>query len=242
MRKRLDLTLFERGFFSSRNKAQIHILAGEVFVNNEKITSSSRLIDETAEIEIKLLKDNFVSRGGLKLDEALNHFKININNLVCLDIGASTGGFTDCLLRKKAKKVFCVDVGYGQLDFKLRENIKVKNLERTNARYLTKEEIGEKIDLIVMDVSFISITKFESFFKEFAHKNSLFIGLIKPQFELSRDKLGKNGIVRNPKYRQEAIENIINFLNGFYLNILEPIESPIKGSKGNIEYLVCGRN
>ena len=242
MRKRLDLTLFERGFFSSRNKAQIHILAGEVFVNNEKITSSSRLIDETAEIEIKLLKDNFVSRGGLKLDEALNHFKININNLVCLDIGASTGGFTDCLLRKKAKKVFCVDVGYGQLDFKLRENTKVKNLERTNARYLTKEEIGEKIDLIVMDVSFISITKFESFFKEFAHKNSLFIGLIKPQFELSRDKLGKNGIVRNPKYRQEAIENIINFLNGFYPNILEPIESPIKGSKGNIEYLVCGRN
>ena len=242
MRKRLDLTLFERGFFYSRNKAQIHILAGEVFVNNEKITSSSRLIDETAEIEIKLLKDNFVSRGGLKLDEALNHFKININNLVCLDIGASTGGFTDCLLRKKAKKVFCVDVGYGQLDFKLRENTKVKNLERTNARYLTKEEIGEKIDLIVMDVSFISITKFESFFKEFAHKNSLFIGLIKPQFELSRDKLGKNGIVRNPKYRQEAIENIINFLNGFYLNILEPIESPIKGSKGNIEYLVCGRN
>ncbi len=215
MRKRLDLILFERGFFSSRNKAQIHILAGEVFVNNEKITSSSRLIDETAEIEIKLLKDNFVSRGGLKLDEALNHFKININNLVCLDIGASTGGFTDCLLRKKAKKVFCVDVGYGQLDYKLRENTKVKNLERTNARYLTKEEIGEKIDLIVMDVSFISITKFESFFKEFADKNSLFIGLIKPQFELSRDKLGKNGIVRNPKYRQEAIENIINFLNGF---------------------------
>ena len=118
----------------------------------------------------------------------------------------------------------------------------MKNLERTNARYLTKEEIGEKIDLIVMDVSFISITKFESFFKEFADKNSLFIGLIKPQFELSRDKLGKNGIVRNPKYRQEAIENIFNFLNGFYLNILEPIESTIKGSKGNIEYLVCGRN
>ena len=118
----------------------------------------------------------------------------------------------------------------------------MKNLERTNARYLTKEEIGEKIDLIVMDVSFISITKFESFFKEFADKNSLFIGLIKPQFELSRDKLGKNGIVRNPKYRQEATENVINFLKGFYLNILEPIESPIKGSKGNIEYLVCGRN
>ena len=242
MRKRLDLTLLERGFFSSRSKAQIHILAGEVFVNNEKITSSSRLIDEAAEIEIKLLKDNFVSRGGLKLYEALNHFKINVNDLVCLDIGASTGGFTDCLLRKKAKKVFCVDVGYGQLDFKLRENTKVKNLERTNARYLTKEEIPEKIDLIVMDVSFISITKFESFFKEFADKNSLFIGLIKPQFELSRDKLGKNGIVRNPKYRQEAKENIINFLKGFYLNILEPIESPIKGSKGNIEYLVCGRN
>ena len=218
-------------------------MSGNVFIEEKKIDKPGYQVLKNCNIVVKRNKnDQWVSRGGYKLDKAINYFNLDCKNIVALDIGSSTGGFTDVLLKKGAKKIYSVDVGYGQLDFKLRENTKVKNLERTNARYLTKEEIGEKIDLIVMDVSFISITKFESFFKEFAHKNSLFIGLIKPQFELSRDKLGKNGIVRNPKYRQEAIENIINFLNGFYLNILEPIESPIKGSKGNIEYLVCGRN
>lgn len=242
MKKRLDLVLNEKGFFSSRSKAQIHILSGEVFVNKEKVTTPSRLVPEDSDIEIKLLKDSFVGRGGIKLEEALEHYKVDVNNLDCIDIGASTGGFTHCLLKRNINKIFCVDVGYGQLDFKLRNNSKVTNLERTNARYLTKDIIGQDIDLIVMDVSFISITKFKSFFSEFVNKDNSFVGLIKPQFELTPQKIGKNGIVTDSDFRNEAVLSVTSFLEDFYLNVLPPIESPIKGSKGNIEYLVYAKN
>ena len=242
MKKRLDLLLVEREIFSSRTRAQVHILSGEVFVNHQKELVSSKLIDVNSSIDVKLLKDNFVSRGGLKLEKALEVFNLTIENSTCLDIGASTGGFTDCLLRKKAEKVFSVDVGYGQLDFKLRNNPKVINLEKTNARYLTRVMIEDDIDLIVMDVSFISITKFDNFFSEFTSKRNAFIGLIKPQFELSRDKIGKNGIVREDKYRKEAVSKVTKFLQGFYSNVKAPIESPIKGAKGNTEYLIFCQN
>lgn len=242
MKKRLYLLLVEKGFFDSRSKAQVHILSGEVFVNNEKVFIPSRLVNINVDISIKFLKDNFVSRGGLKLQEALNYFDVNIKEKVCLDVGASTGGFTDCLIRAGAKKVYSVDVGYGQLDFKLRENEKVINIEKFNARYLTRKDLSDKVDLIVMDVSFISITKFEDFFKEFATNDNFYIGLIKPQFELTSNKIGKNGIVKKKEYHSEAIENVRVFLSNFYSNISKEIESPIKGAKGNIEFLIFCKN
>ena len=165
MKKRLDSYLVEKNFFESRAKAQVHILAGEVYVNNEKVLVSSKLIREPCDIEIKFLSDNYVSRSGIKLKSALDNFNVSANDKVCIDVGASTGGFTECLLRDGAKKVYSVDVGYGQLDYKLRSNNRVINLEKTNARYLTTKEIPDSIELIVMDVSFISITKFDSFLK-----------------------------------------------------------------------------
>ena len=242
MKKRLDLLLVERKIFLTRSNAQVHILSGEVFVNSEKVLVSSKLIDIEAKIEIKLLKDNFVSRGGLKLEKAIKSFDINPEGMICLDVGASTGGFTDCLLKKGASKVYCVDVGYGQLDYKLRNNTKVINFEKLNARYIKKDLINDEIDIIVMDVSFISITKFEDFFKEFSSKTNTFLGLIKPQFELTPEKIGKNGIVRNQSYRDQAIKRVCTFVNSFYDNISGPIESPIKGTKGNVEYLIAGKN
>tara|TARA_B100001996_G_scaffold382953_1_gene376497 strand:- start:1350 stop:2078 length:729 start_codon:yes stop_codon:yes gene_type:complete len=238
MKKRLDLILVEKSFFNSRTNAQIHIIAGEVFVNDEKVLTPSKLIDSEARIEIKLLKDSFVSRGGIKLEEAINYYQINIKDKICMDVGASTGGFTDCLLRKEALKVYSVDVGYGQLDYKLRSHNRVVNIEKLNARYLTKNTVPDQIDVIVMDVSFISITKFEKFFSEFCNSNSIFIGLIKPQFELSSDKIGRNGIVKNPEFRKDAVDNVRNFLSKFYNQLYETIESPIKGTKGNVEYLI----
>tara|TARA_Y100001936_G_scaffold253934_1_gene322476 strand:+ start:1405 stop:2133 length:729 start_codon:yes stop_codon:yes gene_type:complete len=242
MKKRLDLLLVEKSFFNSRTSAQVHIIAGEVFVNDEKVLTPSKLIDSGSRIEIKLLKDSFVSRGGIKLEEAINYYQINIKDKICLDIGASTGGFTDCLLRKEALKVYSVDVGYGQLDYKLRNHNKVVNIEKLNARYLTKNKVPDQIDVIVMDVSFISITKFEKFFSEFSNNKNIFIGLIKPQFELSSDKIGKNGIVKNSEFREYAVNNVRNFLSKFYNQLYKTIESPIKGAKGNIEYLICCKN
>ena len=242
MKKRLDLLLVEKGLFGSRNKAQVHILAGEVYVNKEKVLISSKVVDIESHIEIKLLSENYVSRGGLKLAKAVSYYNLNIKNKICLDAGASTGGFTDCLLREGAKRVYSIDVGYGQLDFKLRNNNKIINLENTNVRYLSRENILDDIDLIVMDVSFISITKFSNFFKEFTKENNEFVALIKPQFELSKEKVGKKGVVQEAQSRQLATKNVKEFLQAYYEHISEVIESPIKGAKGNIEYLVYCNN
>ena len=242
MKKRLDLLLVEKGFFNSRTNAQVHVLAGEVYVDNEKVIIPSKLINLDAKINIKLIKDSFVSRGGLKLKKALNFHNIDTTDKICLDIGSSTGGFTDCLLRNGALKVFSVDVGYGQLDYKLRNHNRVVNIEKFNARYLTKEIVRDEIDIIVMDVSFISITKFGEFFKNFVSKKNIFIGLIKPQFELTPVKIGKNGVVKSLEFRKEAISNVKSFLSQFYNQIYEPIQSPIKGAKGNSEYLIYCKN
>ena len=242
MKKRLDSYLVEKNFFESRAKAQVHILAGEVYVNNEKVLVPSKLIREPCDIEIKFLSDNYVSRSGIKLKSALDNFNVSANDKVCIDVGASTGGFTECLLRDGAKKVYSVDVGYGQLDYKLRSNDRVINLEKTNARYLTTKEIPDSIELIVMDVSFISITKFDSFLKSFTNNQIEFVGLIKPQFELNREKIGKKGIVTNENFRIEANLKVSSFLSNFFKNVSEVISSPIKGAKGNIESLIYCSN
>ena len=242
MKKRFDSILVEKNFFNSRTKSQVHILAGEVYVDGVRETKPSKLIDEDAVINLKLISDKYVSRSGEKLSSAINKFEIKVHSKICLDIGASTGGFTECLLKNRAKKVYSVDVGYGQLDYKLRNNNKVINIEKKNARYLTKNEIPDEVDLIVMDVSFISITKFSNFFKEFSCNNLEYIGLIKPQFELMKDKIDKGGIVKNEKYRKEAVLNVKGFLRNHFNKISEPFESPIKGSKGNQESLIYCSN
>jgi 23S rRNA (cytidine1920-2'-O)/16S rRNA (cytidine1409-2'-O)-methyltransferase len=159
-----------------------------------------------------------------------------------MDIGASTGGFSDCLLRFGAKKIYTIDVGYGQLDYKLRNNPKIVNIENTNARYITTSAIDDLVDIVVMDVSFISITKFDSFFEIFTATNNEYVGLIKPQFELSKNKLGKHGIVKESSDRRDAVERVSNFLKNFYNFVSDAIESPIKGSKGNTEYLIYCKN
>ena len=242
MKKRFDSILVEKNFFSSRTKCQVHILAGEVYVDGVKETRPSKLIDQNATIDLKLISDTYVSRSAEKLSAAISKFKIKVNSKICLDIGASTGGFTECLLKNKAKKIYSVDVGYGQLDYKLRNHEKIVNIEKKNARYLTKNEIPDEIDLIVMDVSFISITKFGNFFKEFSYKNLEYIGLVKPQFELKREKIDKGGIVKNEKYRIEAILNVKKFLGNYFNKISEPFDSPIKGAKGNQESLIYCSN
>ena len=242
MKRRLDLILSEKNYFNSRSKAQVHILAGEVYVNGRKECVPSKLVDLESVIEIKYLSENFVSRGGQKLVAALNHFKINVEDKICMDIGASTGGFSDCLLRFGAKKIYTVDVGYGQLDYKLRNNLKIVNIENTNARYITTSTIDDFVDIIVMDVSFISITKFDSFFEIFTAANNEYVGLIKPQFELGKSKLGKHGIVKDSSDRIRAVEQVSNFLKTFYNSVSDAIESPIKGSKGNTEYLIYCKN
>tara|TARA_B100000029_G_scaffold171554_1_gene167896 strand:- start:27114 stop:27851 length:738 start_codon:yes stop_codon:yes gene_type:complete len=244
MKKRLDLILIEEKYCSSRNKAQVHILAGEVFVNGNKECVPSKLIDTNSTIEMKYLSDIFVSRAGEKLFSAIENFNIDIKDKICIDVGASTGGFTQCLLQAGAKKVYSVDVGYGQLDYKLRSDSRIVNLEKTNARNLDLSTISDNIDVIVMDVSFVSITKFDRFFYNFVKdkKKNVFIGLIKPQFELSKEKIGKNGIVRNSSYRQEAVKKVVGFIKDYYTFVSSPIESPIKGAKGNIEYLIYCKN
>ena len=242
MKNRLDSILFERNYFDSRSKAQVHILAGEVYVNGQKECVASRRVDVESIIEIKLLSENFVSRGGRKLSKAIDYFGIKVKNKTCIDIGASTGGFTDCLLRTGAKRVYSIDVGYGQLDYKLRNDHRVINMENTNARYISTDFIDLHHDIIVMDVSFISITKFGDFFKKFTTNNNEYVGLIKPQFELSKEKIGKNGVVKNSQYRHEAVGNVSLFLKNFYNFVSKTIESPIKGAKGNTEYLIYCRN
>jgi len=244
MKKRLDLILIEEKYCSSRNKAQVHILAGEVFVNGNKECVPSKLIDTNSTIEMKYLSDNFVSRAGEKLLSAIENFNIDIKDKICIDVGASTGGFTQCLLQAGAKKVYSVDVGYGQLDYKLRSDSRIVNLEKTNARNLDLSTISDNIDVIVMDVSFVSITKFDRFFYNFVKDKTknVFIGLIKPQFELSKEKIGKNGIVRNSSYRQEAVKKVVGFIKDYYTFVSLPIASPIKGAKGNIEYLIYCKN
>ncbi|MCF6096694.1 TlyA family RNA methyltransferase [Thermovorax subterraneus] len=235
-KQRLDVLLVQRGFFPSRERAKSEIMMGNVFVNNVKVDKPGTLVDINAEIQIKEKSLPFVSRGGLKLKKALSVFPVVVKDKVALDAGASTGGFTDCLLKEGATKVYAVDVGYGQLDLSLRNDPRVINIERKNVRFLCFEDIGELVDIITADLSFISLSKvFEPLFK-LLKEDGDFIALIKPQFEVGREDV-KNGVVRDRKLHEKAITQVIESAKSIGLYCQGLTFSPIKGPKGNIEFL-----
>ncbi|MBQ4206843.1 MAG: TlyA family RNA methyltransferase [Clostridia bacterium] len=237
-KKRLDTALFERGFSESREKAKALIMAGQVYVNNQKVTKSGETVKEGDCLEVRGDKLPFVSRGGLKLQKALEQFPLDLSGCVCMDIGASTGGFSDCMLQHGAKKVYAIDVGYGQLAWKLRADPRVVNLERTNFRYVTREQIPEAIDFASVDVSFISLRLIVPVMCDLLRSGGKAVCLIKPQFEAGRDKVGKKGVVREQSVHIEVVEGIVAFLLETGFSVLGLDYSPVKGPQGNIEYLV----
>ena len=239
---RLDAAVFERGLAESREKAKAYIMAGVVYVNNEKADKAGMQIKADDNIEVRANPLKYVSRGGLKLEKAMQVFPIDLNDTICADIGASTGGFTDCMLQNGAKKVYAIDVGYGQLAWKLRTDERVINLERTNFRYVTNEQIPEALDFASVDVSFISLKHILPTMKTLLKDGATAVCLIKPQFEAGKDKVGKKGVVRDSAVHLEVIENVKTYIlsNGFSLLSLD--FSPIKGPEGNIEYLAYIRS
>ena len=235
---RLDVALVERGLIESRSKAGALIMAGQVYVNDQKTIKAGTLVQPKDRIEIRGEKMPFVSRGGYKLDKAVKSFGFSLKDCVCMDIGASTGGFTDCMLQNGAKKVFAVDVGYGQLAWKLRTDERVVNMERTNFRYLTPEDVGEELDFASVDVSFISLKIILPVLFSLLKGGGTAVCLIKPQFEAGRDKVGKKGVVREPSVHEEVVETITDFAFQTGFSVLALDFSPIKGPEGNIEYLM----
>jgi 23S rRNA (cytidine1920-2'-O)/16S rRNA (cytidine1409-2'-O)-methyltransferase len=242
---RLDKLLVERGLAASRERAQALILAGKVLVNEQKIEKSGTTVEADAAVRLLANDLKYVSRGGVKLEKALDHWHIEVSGLVCLDVGASTGGFTDCLLQRGAARVIAVDTGYGQLDFRLRQDPRVRLLEKTNARYLKGEEIGELADLIAMDVSFISATLVlpsvvRAVFPNIRDDNRRRHGviLVKPQFEAGRKAVGKGGIVRDEAAQLAAVERVRVFVLGLGAIRSDVIDSPILGAEGNREFLL----
>lgn len=238
MKKRLDVLVCERGFAESREKAKAIIMAGEVYVSGQKADKCGQSYDENAEIEFRGKAPRYVSRGGLKLEKAINNFDLDLKDKVTMDIGASTGGFTDCMLQNGAKKVYSIDVGYGQLAWKLRTDERVVNLERTNMRSVTREQVPDEIDFFSIDVSFISLKLLLPVARELLGENAEAVCLIKPQFEAGREKVGKKGVVRDPTVHAEVVRSIYDFCleNGY--SVLNLDFSPIKGPEGNIEYLI----
>lgn len=237
MKKRLDLILIDRGLFPSREQARTAIMTGRVLVKGEKQTKAGTAVDVEAKIEITGQDKPFVSRGGLKLDKAVKEYGLDLQDKIVIDIGASTGGFTDCALQNGAVKVYAVDVGYGQLAWSLRQDERVVVLEKTNARYLTEEQIPEKADLITTDASFISLKKLIPHLIAFLKDDGLFVVLIKPQFEAGREKVGKKGVVRDPQTHVEVITDLLLFFAAQELTVRELTYSPIRGPEGNREYL-----
>ena len=238
MKKRLDILLVDKGHFETREKAKKSIMAGIVFINGQRCDKAGTNIDEDAQILVKGVAIPYVSRGGLKLEKSINNFGIELNNKVCLDIGASTGGFTDCMLQNGARKVYAIDVGYGQLAWKLRVDERVICMERTNIRYVNLEQLEECADFASIDVSFISLRLVIPKAYELLSQQGEIVALIKPQFEAGREKVGKKGVVREKETHIEVIQNITKFVlnNGF--EILNLDFSPIKGPEGNREYLL----
>jgi 23S rRNA (cytidine1920-2'-O)/16S rRNA (cytidine1409-2'-O)-methyltransferase len=242
---RLDKLLLDRGLVPSRERAQALILAGNVLVDDQKITKAGTLVSSSS--LLRLLGDDlkYVSRGGLKLERALDHWQIDVNGCKCLDIGTSTGGFTDCLLQHGAVRVICVDTGHGQVAFKLRQDSRVRLLEKTNARYLTREQLGEAVDLIVMDVSFISATLVlpavvsAAFPQNTSERTGrMVIVLVKPQFEAGKENVGKGGIVRDKTIQLQAVEKVRDCVTSLGAKSTDVIDSPILGSEGNREFLL----
>jgi len=247
LKLRLDKLLLERGLAGSRERAQSLILAGKVLVNGQKIEKSGAPVDREAEVRLLGEDLKYVSRGGLKLEKAFEHWKINVTGKICLDVGASTGGFTDCLLQYGAARVIAIDTGHGQIDFRLRQDPRVRLLEKTNARYLTREQISESIDFIAMDVSFISATLVlpavvAAAFPQSPSERSArkIVVLVKPQFEVGREQVGKGGIVRNEAARLAAVEKVRQEIIGLGFTKTDVIDSPILGAEGNREFLLFG--
>ncbi len=238
IKKRLDVLLTERLYASTRSKAQAIIMSGNVYVNGQKADKPGISYEETVEIEVRGDTCPYVSRGGLKLEKALRDFGVKPEGYVCSDSGASTGGFTDCLLQQGARKVFAIDVGYGQLDWKIRSDERVVVMERTNIRYVTPEDLGEPLDLSVIDVSFIGLDivlpTIKSLLKPGAGQ---VLCLIKPQFEAGKENVGKKGVVRDPKVHQMVLDNFVSLVTGLGFKILGLTFSPVKGPEGNIEFL-----
>lgn len=238
MKERLDVLLVKNGYYQSRERAKAAIMAGIVFVDGQKSDKAGNMIDMEAEIFVKENLCPYVSRGGLKLEKSMKEFDLVLDGKTCMDIGASTGGFTDCMLQNGAVKVYAIDVGYGQLDWKLRNDPRVVNMEKCNVRYLDTETIAEPIDFISIDVSFISLKLIFPVAAKVLSEDGEIVCLVKPQFEAGREQVGKKGIVRDRKVHEEVIENVINYAaeNGLYPQGLT--FSPVTGAKGNIEYLL----
>lgn len=238
MKERLDVLLVNRGLAASREKAKAVIMAGIVYVDGQKEDKAGATFADTVNIEVRGNTLKYVSRGGLKLEKAMSHFGLSLEGKVCMDVGASTGGFTDCMLQNGAVKVYSIDVGHGQLDWKLRNDPRVVCMERTNIRYVTPEDIGEPASFVSIDVSFISLTKVLTPVRELLAENGEIVCLIKPQFEAGREKVGKKGVVRDPKVHLEVIRAVMDFASSIGFEILHLEFSPIKGPEGNIEYLL----
>jgi 23S rRNA (cytidine1920-2'-O)/16S rRNA (cytidine1409-2'-O)-methyltransferase len=237
-KQRLDILLVERNLANSRNHAQALIMEGVVYVNGQKVDKAGSQVKNDDQIDVKDSVLKYVSRGGLKLQAALMNFEIDVTGKVTLDVGASTGGFTDCLLQHGALKVYALDVGYGQLDWKLRNDDRVVLMEKVNARHLQYKDIPEQVDLIVMDVSFISLTKIIPAASQFLKPGGILIALIKPQFEVGRGEVGKGGIVRDETKHEEVVNKIKEHLVELQFEIIGDIPSPILGTQGNKEFLI----
>ena len=237
-KERLDVLLVEKGYFDSRAKAQAVIMSGDVYVDGQKADKAGASYDVNAQIEVRGSVCPYVSRGGLKLEKALRDFGVDPTGYVCSDSGASTGGFTDCLLQQGAKKVFAIDVGYGQLAWKIRNDPRVVTMERTNIRYVTPEQIGEPLDLSVIDVSFISLKLVLPVVKTLLRpQKGQVLCLIKPQFEAGKEKVGKKGVVRDPAVHEEVLRNFVDLAHELEFTIKNLTFSPVKGPEGNIEFL-----
>lgn len=238
MKERLDVLLVQQGFAASREKAKAIIMSGNVFVKGQREDKAGTFFQDTVEIEVRGNTLKYVSRGGLKLEKAMEHFGVELESRVCMDIGSSTGGFTDCMLQNGAIRVYAVDVGHGQLDWKLRQDERVVCMEKTNIRYVTTADIAEPVDFASIDVSFISLTKVLLPVRELLTPEGQIVCLIKPQFEAGREKVGKKGVVRDSAVHEEVIEKVAAYAASISFELLHLEYSPIKGPEGNIEYLL----
>lgn len=238
MKERLDVLLVNRGLAASREKAKAIIMSGIVFVDGQREDKAGSSFDDKVAIEVKGSTLKYVSRGGLKLEKAMKHFDVTLADKVCMDVGSSTGGFTDCMLQNGAVKVYAVDVGHGQLDWKLRNDPRVVCMEKTNIRYVTPDQIEELVEFASIDVSFISLTKVLGPVKELLTDNGEIVCLIKPQFEAGREKVGKKGVVRDKNVHKEVIHMVMEYAQSIGFTLCNLEFSPIKGPEGNIEYLL----
>lgn len=238
MKQRLDLLMLEKNMAPSREKAKALIMAGVVFVDGQREDKAGTMIPDTADIVVKDNSLKYVSRGGLKLEKSINEFNVDVSGKICMDVGSSTGGFTDCMLQNGAVKVYAIDVGRGQLDWKLRNDERVISMEKTNIRYVTPDQLDDVPEFSSIDVSFISLSKVLPVVNTLLAENGTVVALVKPQFEAGREQVGKKGIVREPKIHREVIEKVIGFAieSGFY--VIDITFSPVRGMEGNIEYLI----